>query len=149
MEAEVVAMRSKAALVMVAVLLYIAIAAPASHALDVDRLLQVLAWSANTSDYNMSIDLVRQPQTVRRGNATYTITEGNPMFVGDVEYFRTVLDLKNVLIEVAPDVLPKPWSTLALLAVFVSSGEAVAHNNRCFETVGWPTQFTLAYRYRW
>ena len=118
-------------------------------AIDIDDVLQFLAWSANTSDYNMSIDIVRQHQTVRRGNTTYTITEGNPMFAGNPEYFRTVLDLKNAFIEIAPDVLPKPWSTLALLAVFVSSGGAVAHNNRCFEIVGWPTQFTLAYRYRW
>ena len=149
MEAEVVAMRSKVALVLIAVLLYIAIAVPAAYALDVDRLLQVLAWSANTSDYNMSIDVVRQPVVLQRGLRTYIITESNPMFMGDVEYSETVVEIKNTFIEVVPDVLPKPWSTLALLVVFVTSGEAVANNNRCFEMVGWPTQFTLAYRYRW
>ena len=118
-------------------------------AMDIDDVLQFLAWSANTSDYNMSIDLVRQPQTMRCGNATYTITEGNPMFAGNPEYCKTITDIKNAIIEIAPDVLPKPLSTMVLLAIIVTNGEAVAHNNRCFEIVGWPTQFTLAYRYRW
>jgi hypothetical protein len=118
-------------------------------AMDIDDVLQFLAWSANTSDYNMSIDIVRQSQTVRRGNTTYTITEGNPMFAGNPEYSRTVLDLKNAFIEIAPDVLPKPWSTLALLGVVLTSGHAVANNNKILAMVGEPIQITLAYRYRW
>ena len=143
------AMRSKVVLAIVVVLFCTTVTGTATCALDMDRLLQVLAWSANTSDYDMSIDIIRRPHTGLYGGLGYVIAEGNPMFAGDPEYFRDVLDLKNAIIEVMPEVLPQPWSTIALLAMILNSGQAVVNNNRVFATVGLPTQFTLAYRYRW
>jgi len=97
----------------------------------------------------MSIDIIRRPRTGLYGGVEYVIAEGNPMFAGDIEYCRTVIDVKNAFVEIAPDVLPKPWSTLALLGIALHSGSAVAHNNSVFEMVDQPMQYTLAFRIRW
>lgn len=142
-------MRTKVATTIAALLLCIIVANITVCASGLDRVLQFLAWSATTSDYNMSIDIVKQPRTGWYGLREYTISEGNPMFAGRPEFTKTFIDIKNAFVEIVPDVLPKPWSTLVLLGIALQSGAAVAHNNSVFESVGEPIEYTLAFRIRW
>jgi len=146
-------MRPKTAITIAAVLL-LCIAANVTvcaSSFDVDKLLQFLAWSANTSDYNMTVDIgiLERPFYKLHNGRVWRIREGNPMFAGNPEYCKTITDIKNAIIEIAPDVLPKPLSTMALLAIIVTNGGAVTNNNRLAEMMGEPIRLTFAYRHRW